>query len=404
VQLTVGEGVVFEAGEGIPDVRVAKAAEGQPLVFQLVCSGLAPPAASVQLRPAGKWGAGTRIELHPDPVSLGGRQGYVVLTGQLPRFVEPATYSLSAGDAARIQGDIEMIPLPIVELRLKVEPPAYAAVTPTTNRPAPSSVILEGSSVRFTVQCTNQKSLKSVSVNSIGGSQRIACVPEDEGRQHWSTPGNLAELSDLRQELRYEVEVVDDDGLSPQLPLRGVVRVRPDEPPTAAIELVHRVVLPTAKPQVIYRAGDDYGVAGLEMVVEIERGAPADAPRESEEPMPVAERPRPDDSARAVAVETRRLAIPFGDSPALGDDLPLAGAYRLDLGPMALAPGDRLRLMVEAIDYRGDGDAGKSVSEARILEVGDEKAVLAAIREADQRSETQLNDLIRSELSIGKQP
>jgi hypothetical protein len=74
------------------------------------------------------------------------------------------------------------------------------------------------------------------------------------------------------------------------------------------------------------------------------------------------------------------------------------------LAPLDLAAGDRLKLAVEVSDYRGERESASSVSDARVVEVGDENAVLAAIREADERSEAQLNELIRSQLGIGKQP
>ncbi len=404
-QLRVGQGVVFDALSGRSDVQVAKAAEGQPLVFKLVCSGVTPSFAAVQLRPAGKWGSGTRVELRSEAVGSGSHSGHVVLTGQLPRFVEPATYSLTAGDAPTLHGEIEIIPLPIVELNLRVEPPAYAAAHRSADEAAQKSAVLEGSTIQFAVKCTNKKQLQSVTLHILDAKgQRIACAPEDESRRHWSSPAGVAELSDLRRELRYEVRVVDDDGLSPSLPLRGVVRVRPDEAPTAALELVHRVILPAARPQLVYRAGDDYGLGGLELVVDIERGAPAQEPSDAEEPVSAVERLDSDGSTQTASVETRRFVLPLPQTPVLSDRLPLTGSYALDLAPLELTPGDRLRLTVEAADYRGTSEAVKSVSEARILEVGDEKAVLAAIREADERSETQLNELIRSELSIGRQP
>lgn len=406
-QLSIGTTVAFTARGGSPAVHVAHAAEGQPLVFRLACSGVIPPLAVVQLRPAGKWGAAVRIELRPDPAGSGSRRGAGVLTGQLPRFVEPAQYTLTAGDAAAVRGEIEMIPLPIVELALNIEPPAYAAQRASPDDwQANAKAVLEGSSVRFAVQCTNEKPLKAVTVSLHGASgPAIACVPDDSDRRRWISPPGVAVLSNVRQELRYELTVLDDDGLSPQLPLRGVLRVRPDEAPTASLELVHRVVLPTAIPKVIYRAGDDFGIAGLELVVDVERVKAADASIENDEPVPAtdavndAERVQP-----ATVAETRRFALPLAESPLLSDHLPLVGDYRLDLAPLALAPGDRLKLTIEATDVRGENEPSTTVSEALILEVGDEKAVLAAIREADERSETQLNELIRSQLNIGKQP
>ena len=403
-QFVIGTNVVWDSASGHAELSAAQAAEGQPLVFRVVCSGVAPRLAAVQLRPAGKWSAGTRIELRPDSVSANGNRGRAVFTGQLPRCVEPATFVLTVGDAPVLRGEIEMIPLPIVELQQTIQPPAYAAAHATAhNPPTSNSAVIEGSSLQIAVRSTNSKPLKSVTLTMAGmGVERITCLPQDDARLDWTSPANLSALSNIRRELRYEVHVIDDDGLSPQLPLRGVVRVRPDELPLAAIDLVHRVVLPSAQPQVTFRAGDDFGISGLELVVDIERARDAEPATENAESLEAQHSPA-QASAPAV-VDQHRYALPLVDPPLPNERLPLTGSYALDLKPLELRPGDRLKLTVAAADYRGDSEPATAVSDARILEVADEKTVLAAIREADERSESQLNELIRHELSIGKQP
>jgi hypothetical protein len=86
--------------------------------------------------------------------------------------------------------------------------------------------------------------------------------------------------------------------------------------------------------------------------------------------------------------------------------LPLSGSYVLDLASLALAKGDRLKVALEVTDYRGENEAGppaeRALSDAVVLEVSDERGVLAAIMQADQRTEAQLSEIIRRQLDVGQ--
>jgi hypothetical protein len=74
-----------------------------------------------------------------------------------------------------------------------------------------------------------------------------------------------------------------------------------------------------------------------------------------------------------------------------------------------LEKGDRVRLTLEVVDYRGEDDEGLAVGESclcdpLVLEISDESGVLAAISEADERSEQRLTDIIKRQLGIGETP
>jgi hypothetical protein len=374
----------------------------------LVCSGALPSTAVVQIAPTSGASSGMRIELKSHNTAPDGRR---TLTGLLPRLVEDATYRITAGDAQLPLAHLRMIPLPIVQLHVIAQPPTYAGQAHQPLDPAARSAsVLEGSSVQFQVDCTNHKPLKAVEVSFQSGSltEPVPWTPQDEGRLHWTSSAEAPALTNIHSELRYEVHVTDDDGLSPQLPLRGVIRVRPDLLPTASVELIHRVVLPTARPVVTFRVADDYGIAAAELVVDAQRAAQHAAPAEAVEP----DQPLPTSPDRSSddfpTVEILRYPLPLTEQPVPADRLPISVTYPLDLAPLKLVPGDRLKLAVEITDYRGQPadspGGGRTVSEAKVVEVSDESGVLAAIREADQRSETQLNDLIRRQLHIGEQP
>src|SRR5207247_282243 len=104
-----------------------------------------------------------------------------------------------------------------------------------------------------------------------------------------------------------------------------------------------------------------------------------------------------------------RFDVLAGQPPLTGDHLPATGSYSLALSPLALVKGDSLKLTLEATDYRGQNDQGEAsgriaFSDSLVLEVSDEGGVLAAISQADQRSEQQLTEIIKRQLGTGDEP
>jgi hypothetical protein len=432
-QIVIGDTVVLSSDEHESAPLTAKAAQGQPLEFFVLCSGRLPASAVVAISPASGAGAGTRVELKHVTLSdqssaavvrleqaIGARPGergrLAVFTGELGRLHEDVTYQVIAGDAQTDSALVRMIPLPIVELKMTSVPPAYAVgraaqIDSAGRQPA----LLEGSAVNLVVECTNRKPLRSawLTLQTATANLRIDLVPLDDQRLRWSLPAEMAALTNVRRELRYEVQATDSDGLSPQIPVRGTIRIRPDLPPSGVATLVHRVVLPTAEPVVTFRATDDYGVARLALVVDVERvvtktAAPLAAEASASvanENVVAADEPR----VASLAAETHRYAIPITKEPLSGERLPASGTYAFSLSPLGLAKGDRLKLALEVTDYRGENSAGQAagvpvLSDALVLEVSDESGVLAAITEADQRSEAQLSEIIKRQLGIGKEP
>jgi hypothetical protein len=60
-----------------------------------------------------------------------------------------------------------------------------------------------------------------------------------------------------------------------------------------------------------------------------------------------------------------------------------------------------VRLVVRAVDYRGDVAGRVAESEPILLEVTDERGILAALLESDERSIEQLDAIIERELKVG---
>jgi hypothetical protein len=140
---------------------------------------------------------------------------------------------------------------------------------------------------------------------------------------------------------------------------------------------------------------------------------PAEAASSTESPdsSTADETPAKSSSADAEAPPALDVDLLEGGEPMLAKRLPATGKRSLSMASIKppgkttpLGKGDRVRIVLEAEDWRGDA-AGKIVrSEPITLEISDEAGVLAAISEADQRSEERLTDIIKRQLGIGENP
>ncbi|QDU27928.1 hypothetical protein ETAA8_30190 [Anatilimnocola aggregata] len=328
---------------------------------------------------------------------------------QQPRLLESVRYSLVAGDAWTDPATISMIPLPAVEPSLKIVPPAYAQQEAVPDAGQRQVALLSGSSLEIALDCTNGKRLQSAWINlrQRETTERLDLAVQDRHGTKWALVDlqGHTPLKNIREEFRYELQVIDEDGLSLEMPIRGSVRIKPDRPPTAAADVVHKVVLPTAEPVVHYRAADDYGIASLKLIAEVERrtddNVAAAAPEESAQTTGTAE--------ATTAVEKKEFPLLTTSEPLRAGKLPLDASFALPLSSLALNKGDRVKITLEVVDYRGDNEAGQPAgeryqSDPLVLEISDESGVLAAISEADQRSEQRLTDIIKRQLGIGESP
>lgn len=321
-----------------------------------------------------------------------------VYAGELPRVLDAMKYKVYAGDAWTDTAAIDVIALPLVEMRLKVHPPEYArpSESPRTSEPPRTSessplAVLEGSSIDFGLQVMNGKQLELA---------WLVATSSPEPRRlefHQRQPGfwQLDELGSpfraITDDVTFEVQVRDSDGISFERPLVGSVRVRADRPPTASQEIAHRVVLPTARPVLEYRVNDDFGVAQIQLNMQVE-------------PASLAVTASNDDSGPSAANSIRTWDLLPSSSPLRGERLPFAGKWALDLAPLKLTKGDRVRVVLEVRDDRGERDGQSIQTDPLYLEISDENGVYAAILEADQKTEKQLTEIIQRELGIGETP
>jgi len=76
-------------------------------------------------------------------------------------------------------------------------------------------------------------------------------------------------------------------------------------------------------------------------------------------------------------------------------------AVPVPLGALALTPGDRVELAVEAVDHRGELPGQGTRAAPIVLEVIDRQALLDSLLEADQELDQRLNRIIDAQLDVG---
>ncbi len=337
--------------------------------------------------------------------------GAQLFTGQLPRLNEPVSYRITLGDAYTDPAEISMIPLPAVEAHLTPEPPAYARKALAAETSGRQAAVLTGSNVQVSLVCTNKKPLQAawMIVRPAGSmtTQRYDLKADGPGRTEWSLPIEKTPFQQVAEELRYEIQVTDDDGLHLETPVKGSVRIRPDKPPVVIASTVHRIVLPAARPTIQYRAGDDFGLKSLRLEVQVERLAektPVSTPGESSS---AAESTEP---VKEQKLETTAVNL-LRSSPVTLERLPLASKYQLDLAELKLnselgplQKGDRLKLVVVAEDDRGGLPGETYRSEPITIDISDDLGVLGAVGEADPQAAQRIDDILKRELGIGESP
>ncbi|MFM9196554.1 MAG: hypothetical protein ACKOWG_12585, partial [Planctomycetia bacterium] len=201
---------------------------------------------------------------------------------------------------------------------------------------------------------------------------------------HWEIAAADSPLARLSKSVAVELRGVVEDGLGADMPLVGSIRVKPDAPPRVTADMQTRLVLPTAAPRLAWRVADDHAVSRVVVVAEVMAGRDSQAGEQ---------RPR-----------TLTLPAELGAGAAGWDGrerLPLEGSVPVKLGPLGLQVGDQVKLTVRAADYRGGADGREAESEPIMIEVTDERGILAALTETDERSVQQIDAIIDRELTVG---
>jgi hypothetical protein len=350
----------------------------------------------------------------PSPEGRGGREDadakQVVFTGELPRLVETVDYQIFLGDAWTDPAEVRVVPLPLVDVSLLVTPPTYAKDDPTAASGATGLrqiSVIEGS--RVDVRIASDKRLREAVVTISGMTfpmSRDPAPPRDR-KDHWRLdPGEpvllpvswmlwtavAPPLNPVVEPTAYSIQVSDIDDQPLERPIEGAIRIKTDYPPTAAItRLVTQHVLPKAAPSMSYRATDDYGLSKVSLLAEVTH---ADGRTETLEPVLLASL-KPGQTPKRMLQEDVRIdlaQLALAATPGNG-------------GPVKLLKGDQVKLILEAVDYRGPSREGKaSQSDPVVLQVTDEEGIYEAMSETDRETAKQYETMIERQLEVGAGP
>lgn len=372
------ERIAINGSEVFPNTpaRPLRVPFGQSIRIDVDAGGVVPENGAFRLKSTNS-GTETRVELTPQQSVSDTEQDSskrsASFRAQSPRLTESVTYQLFLGDAWTDPALLEVIPLPVVTVDLDPVPPIYARdAKPPERQPGSRQIaVIEGSRVGMKVTCAN-KPLKSAKL--VIGKREFPLRRENDERRLWV----LAEgtpLDRVTEPVQFEVHAEDEDGLSPEQPLQGYLRIQADHAPRVVAGVVTEKVLPAAKPSIAYGATDDYGLAELRILWQITRPG--------------------GETEQSSATIKKRGA----------NEVPQAtwrGRHILDLRPFKLVKGNEVRVTLEAVDERGDRPGTSALSEPIVFQVTDESGILAGLAEADEKSAKQLDVIIQRQLGIGE--
>ena len=361
-----------------PGRTVVPARFGEPVRFEVHCWGELPPGGSSRL-------TAERSRVRATVQLLPGEGGRGVYVGEFPRLVESAGYQLFLGDAWTDPGRLKVTKLPAVDLQLEVTPPAYARSRQAAGS-APTGLrqiaVLEGS--RVALHLTSDKRLRKAALTIeepetgyTAPLRRRTDGDAGDGVDRWVLDAPGTPLDAVVSPIRYTVQVTDEDGQQLPQPIEGMIRLQADFAPRITAAMVTRLVLPTARPTIHYRAMDDHGLAAVSVFHEVVR---------------------PDGSVEEG--ETTVYELPEDAVPERNRE----EAYRFDLKGLNLRKGDVVRVTMRARDFRGPREGRVGSAESITLEVTDEQGILAGMMEADRRSANELRDMIERQLGVGDLP
>ena len=370
-RIVVNGKTLFDAQQSsAPSGETVKIPYGRPFQLEVAVGGELPEVGRVVLTGSSE-ALRTTFDLKPDDKAAGAVKTF---RGEWPRLVSSLSYQIYVGDAWTDAVAVEVIPLPVVNLELHGTAPGYAAKAEAAAEEKAGTrqiAVLEGSRVEVQLSCVN-KPLTEVVLNTLG--KDIALKPTDDTRRSWKLPDDNTPFAKVTQPLKFEVRVVDEDGLSLEQPLQGMVRLKGDRPPRILAATISKKILPTAHPRITFGATDDYGLAQIQVLKQIvhENG-------EVEE----------------VRETVQKIA------PEKQPQTTLRGRYVADLKGLKLTKGDQVRLTLEAVDYRGQTPGKTATSEPLIFEITDVPGFLASMAESDEQSYRRLEAIIQRQLGIG---
>lgn len=372
--------------------------EGEPLAIEVQTSGEDPHIATWEMQAAP--GESLIVELKADglknqkpadaeaPLSQNADHQLKNFGAVIPELRQSVRGIVRAGDTQSQPLMIDLIMRPVVEVSVLVEQPEYTRLKEGNRPPARGQLqvsVLEGSKVALDI--TSVKPLRKVTMTINGQLFELSPVDKSStkitsqsqvssssslqstGFTHWMTePGSP--LDTLKENLTFQLDVEDLDGLKLAEPVTGMLRIKLDKPPRVAAVAISKLILPQASPVITWGATDDYALKTVSLNV----------------------------TATTESGQQRSIKqpVPLKDQSSLQ-----RGQTALDLTSLGLTKGDEVRVIVEAVDERGHLPSQVGRSESLTFQVTDQSGILAGLLETDQQSARQLDAIIQRELGIG---
>lgn len=339
---------------------------GQQILVDVQCAGAVPTIGFANLSGVNS-DAANRVNLSPKA----GEPSY--FTGEITHVADSFRVRFQFGDAISDAAEVVIVPLPLVDIHWSITPPSYAAAAAKSDTDGGSRQlsVLEGSTAKLALSCSN-KALKSAQIIVNGSAAPLRLVKATDSAE-WMLPVGT-QFDSIREALKYEIQVVDEDGLSMEPAITGQIRLRTDRLPRIVASAVTRQVLPTATPKLDYAAGDDFGVAKIVAVIQISR-----------------------EDGTSIRHEVVSKRIDDKDQP----QTIVRGQIPVSLSPFELQKGDEVKVTLEVTDWRGSIPGQKGLGESVTFNVTDLNGILAQTGDEDKKTAKQLDEILRRELGIG---
>ncbi len=331
---------------------------GSEVRFIIRLEGTLPEQAIAEVR-ASAGGKSTIVHLKPD---AGDPARYA---GSLRIAHDTLVYRIRAGDAYTLPVRVLVVPEPKLILEATITPPSYAGDVAAEQITRSIRVTaLEGSSIDLLLQ-TDQP-LKQVAVEIDG--QELLMTPGPEGYR-LTSPG--PPLSPLSSNLTLRTRAIDEFGIALEQTPTMTIAMQPDRKPRIEATAITRHVLPTGRPTLSIEASDDLGLGRIVL--------------------------------HRVVVPAGGETIQFSTdlTDLLGSQRTFTDRVTLSMADMALSPGDRLELTVEAFDHRGALPGESAVSAPIVIEVIDRQTLLQNLLDSDRALDQKLDSVIDTQLDIG---
>lgn len=343
---------------------------GEQILVDIKCGGVVPEYGLANLSGVNS-DAANRINLTP---KAGDATSFA---GEISHVADSFRVRFQFGDAISDAAEIVIVPLPLVDIAWDVTPPKYAAAAMKPNESDGGSrqlAVLEGSMVKLSLVSSN-KSLKTARITVNGGDPISLVIAKGTSKDkiEWTLPPG-SPFESVRELLKYEIQVVDEDNLSMEPAIAGQIRLRTDRLPRIVASAVTRQVLPTATPKLDFAAGDDFGVAKIVTVIQISREDGTSARHEI--------------VSRVIDEKDQPQSIVRGQVP-------------VPLSPFELQKGDEVKVTLEVTDWRGTIPGQKGAGESVTFNVTDLNGILAQTGDEDKKTAKQLDEILRRELGIG---